>query len=227
MKTSRNTSRHPGGGWHAGGSASASRSAGQRVNFRGVSCDIECKARLPAGGRMNDIAQQLERHYIELGPMLLAYFRRQRRIDSAADDLLQETFLRAWRERARFESARSPRAYLFGIARHVCLDAQRRVRATEPLERDLAAEPPPAADDRVVGMRAAIAALPATHREPLLLKLQQELSYAEIAEVLGLPIGTVRSRLHYAVEQLQRVLNPPTVGATRPETTYGDQGHER
>ena len=63
-------------------------------------------------------------------------------------------------------------------------------------------------DARLEQMRSAIAALPPLHREPLLLKLQQELSYDEIAEVLGVPVGTVRSRLHYAVAALKQALNP-------------------
>ncbi len=157
---------------------------------------------------MNNPATQLERHYIETGPSILAYFRRRIGTASHADDLLQETFLRAWRQRERLGAAVSPRAYLFGIARHVGLDALRRQRLTELVDPDtLLAEEEPAADDRVERVRAAVAALPETHREPLRLKLQHELSYAEIAEVLEIPIGTVRSRLHYAVRQLETVLH--------------------
>jgi RNA polymerase sigma-70 factor, ECF subfamily len=157
---------------------------------------------------MNDIARQLEAHYIELSPMLLAYFRRQRALAGAADDLLQETFLRAWRDRVRLGTAVSIRAYLFGIARHVSLDALRRLRPTEPLDGIEIADSAVATDERLVLIRAAVEVLPDIHREPLLLKLQHELSYAEIAEVLGLPVGTVRSRLHYAVERLQFALAP-------------------
>jgi RNA polymerase sigma-70 factor, ECF subfamily len=176
---------------------------------------------------MNDIARQLEAHYIELSPMLLAYFRRQRALAGAADDLLQETFLRAWRERTRLCTATSPRAYLFGIARHVSLDALRRVRPTEPLEHEVESEPSVATDERMAQMRVAIESLPETHREPLLLKLQQELSYAEIAQVLGLPVGTVRSRLHYAVERLQLALNPRSeTAASNREIPLHSQTHE-
>ena len=168
---------------------------------------------------MNDISQQLEQHYIELGPMLLGYFRRHRALGGMADDLLQETFLRAWRDRGRFRTAISPRAYLFGIARHVSLDALRRQKPMEPLGHEIAGEPIRLVDDRLVAMRAAIDLLSDAHREPLLLKLQQELSYAEIAEVLGLPIGTVRSRLHYAVDRLQRTIDASADGGqAKPRT---------
>ncbi|PTY03762.1 RNA polymerase subunit sigma-24 [Opitutaceae bacterium EW11] len=169
---------------------------------------------------MSEFSQQLERHYLELGPMLRAYFRRQRPLAAAADDLLQETFLRAWRERARFAAAVSSRAYLFGIARHVALDALRRLRPVEPLEpgRDVAGESVPDPDERLLAMRRAIDALPEAQREPLVLKLQHELSYAEIADVLGVPVGTVRSRLHYAIERLQALLNPNPAACGRSFT---------
>ncbi len=170
---------------------------------------------------MDDITLQLERHYAETGPALLAYFRRRSATATLADDLLQETFLRAWRQKDRMAAAVSVRAYLFGIARHVGADVARRTRASEPLDEehpDVAKEIP---DDRIEAMRTAIAALPETHREPLHLKLQEELSYAEIAEVLNVPIGTVRSRLHHAVLRLQQVLNP-TVNPTTHTTTSNE-----
>lgn len=156
---------------------------------------------------MSKTQPQLEQLYAEIGPMLLAYFRRQPALAGAADDLLQETFARALRAGSGISGAVSPRAYLFGIARHVGLDALRRFRRTEIFDDDIAEEPV-AADPRLEMLRLAIVALSAPHREPLLLKLQQELSYEEIAAVLNLPVGTVRSRLHYAVAQLQQALNP-------------------
>ena len=55
-------------------------------------------------------------------------------------------------------------------------------------------------------MHRAIAALPELQREALLLKLQHELTYEEIASVLNIPVGTVRSRLHHAVRQLRAAL---------------------
>jgi RNA polymerase sigma-70 factor (ECF subfamily) len=58
-------------------------------------------------------------------------------------------------------------------------------------------------DPRLDGMRAAIARLPETHREVLEMRLADELSYAQIAEAMDLPIGTVRSRIHHAVLRLR------------------------
>lgn len=157
---------------------------------------------------MDDPPPQLAQLYRDLAPLLLAYFRRQRALATAADDLLQDTFVRAARHPERIRTAASPRAYLFGIARHVGLDALRRRRPEAEELGEIAVETV-SEDARLGPMRAAIAALPALQREPLLLRLHQELDYAEIAEVLGIPVGTVRSRLHHAVRQLRDSLNPP------------------
>lgn len=156
---------------------------------------------------MEATLQQLAQLYRDLGPRLLAYFRHQRPIAGLAEDLLQDTFARAARQPGRLARARSARAYLFGIARHLSLDALRRRRPDTEELADLPADPP-REDARLEAMRAAIAALDPIHREPLLLKLHHELDYAEIAEVLGIPVGTVRSRLHHAVRRLRDTLNP-------------------
>ena len=156
---------------------------------------------------MEEEIRQLEQLYREMGPALLGYFRRQPALAGTAEDLLQDTFVRALKRIDRLQAAVSQRAYLFGIARHVGIDALRRLRAVE----ELPAETPAmteTTDERLEPMRQAISELPEAQREALLLKLQQELSYEEIAEVLAIPVGTVRSRLHYAVLQLRQALNP-------------------
>ena len=156
---------------------------------------------------MDTQLDQLERLYREMGPALLGYFRRQPALAGTAEDLLQDTFVRALKRIDRLQASVSQRAYLFGIARHVCIDALRRLRAVE----ELPAETPAmtlTTDERLEPMRLAISELPEMQREALLLKLQQELSYVEIAEVLAIPVGTVRSRLHHAVLHLRQTLNP-------------------
>lgn len=141
--------------------------------------------------------------YRDLGPMLLGYFRRQPGLGPLAEDLLQDTFMRAWRGRERWPAAVSARAWLFGIARHVRLDALRRLRPVESLTCEVAAEVLDEEDPRLEPMRHAIGKLPELQREALLLKLHHELTYAEIAAVLEIPVGTVRSRLHTALEILK------------------------
>ena len=71
---------------------------------------------------MNVPLHQLETLYRETGPALLAYFQRRTALQPTAEDLLQDTFVRAFRQLDRLKAAASPRAYLFGIARHVSLD---------------------------------------------------------------------------------------------------------
>jgi RNA polymerase sigma-70 factor (ECF subfamily) len=156
---------------------------------------------------MDTQLDQLERLYREMGPALLGYFRHQPALAGNAEDLLQDTFVRALKRIDRLQTSVSPRAYLFGIARHVCIDALRRLRALEELPANAPAMTQ-TTDERLEPMRQAISALPEKQRDPLLLKLQQELSYEEIAEVLAIPVGTVRSRLHHAVLHLRQTLNP-------------------
>ncbi|MBI4624121.1 MAG: RNA polymerase sigma factor [Verrucomicrobia bacterium] len=158
---------------------------------------------------MDDAIAKLEHLYRDMAPALLAYFRRQPTLAGAAEDLLQDTFVRAIRGFDRLQASVSPRAYLFGIARHVSLDALRTRRPMEELMAEPAAPPAAPEDARLEPMRAAIAKLPEPQRETLLLKLNHELSYEEIAELLGIPVGTVRSRLHHALNHLRATLNPP------------------
>lgn len=148
-------------------------------------------------------ADGVERLYRETREALAGYFRRRHGTVHAVEDLLHETFLRLMRRTDRLSEARSPRAYLFGIARHVSAEAWRR---TEPhaadgdaLESVAAAAP----DPRLAAVREVIAGLPALQREILDLRFQHDLSYAEIAETLGTPVGTVRSRLHNAMRILR------------------------
>lgn len=157
---------------------------------------------------MNDFVNQLETLYRENGPDLLAYFRRRPSLNAAAEDLLQDTFVRAFKQLERVKASSSPRAYLFGIARNVGLDALRKHPVTEEFaDQAPSAEQPP--NPRLETMRNAMATLPEAQREVLELKLKHELTYEEMAGVLQIPIGTVRSRLHHAVQALREKLDPP------------------
>ena len=145
----------------------------------------------------------VEQLYLESREALTSYFRRRHGSRHAAEDLLQETFLRLMRHVDRCGAAASPRGYLFGIARHVSADAWRHAQRVESEIADAPAPPP---DERLNAARETIAALPALQREILDLRFQHDLSYAEIAEALGIPVGTVRSRLHHALEMLRERL---------------------
>lgn len=129
-----------------------------------------------------------------------------------AEDLAQETFLRAWRGYAAFRGEASVRGWLLAIAANVVRDDARRARRrpVEAPDVDLPDVPSTSGDpaarlegsEAVARLGAALAALPAAHREMFLLRERDGLSYKEIAGVLACPIGTVMSGLARARERL-------------------------
>ncbi len=140
----------------------------------------------------------------------------------AADDVVAETFLLAFRQRDRYDLARlDARPWLYGIATNL-IGRHRRaeIRQYRALARtgcDPVTEPfTDRVDDRVsagaAGRRlaAALARLPAAHRDTLLLVAWGDLSYEEVAAALGVPVGTVRSRLSRARTTLRRTLGEVT-----------------
>jgi RNA polymerase sigma-70 factor (ECF subfamily) len=160
----------------------------------------------------------IENLYRTHGSALLAYLRSFGRWASA-EDLLHETFVQALRRPDQLDQSVSPRAWLFGIARHVGLTAARRHRPMAALDADHVQPIGPAEPHSdLIDVHAGIAALPSPLRETLELRLREQLSYEEIAHVLEIPIGTVRSRLHTAMRQLRDQLNPDETNAARNPT---------
>jgi len=155
---------------------------------------------------MDDPMSRLEQLYVEHGPALLRYLRRSFGGALAPEELLQETFLQAVRQADRLAQTASPRAWLFTVARRIGITALRRRRSTVVLTESVEAPAPTDEDARLEAMRRAIAALPVAQRKTLELRLHDELSYAEIAEVLNIPVGTVRSRVHHAVGKVRKML---------------------
>jgi RNA polymerase sigma-70 factor (ECF subfamily) len=136
-----------------------------------------------------------------------------------AEELAQESFVKAWRALDRFDPGRRFSSWLFKIAHNAALDALRRRGEPElsldapmgeseeprPLPADPAAEDPLArATSRAAGraLGAALAGLRAEYREILTLRFGEGLSYEEIAEVTGAPLGTVKVHLHRARREL-------------------------
>jgi RNA polymerase sigma-70 factor (ECF subfamily) len=122
---------------------------------------------------------------------------------NSADDLTQETYLRAFGSLHRFEGRSTVRTWLLSIARRVCADAVRsRRRRRLTLVRDVAdvAEPVTAGQDadhvaEGVAVDDLLARLDADRREAFVLTQLLGLPYAEAAEVAGCPVGTIRSRV--------------------------------
>lgn len=160
-----------------------------------------------------DTRPDLERLFRESAEDLARYFSRRHGDESDTPrDLVQETFLEMARGLERGGKPRSPRGYLFGIARHVSLAAwKRRDRERRHLTPGIVeASEPNLPDERVEAAREVIASLPDLQREILELRFTQQLSYSEISEALSIPVGTVRSRLHHAIAMVrEKITSPP------------------
>ena len=159
-------------------------------------------------GRTSDLAGLVERHY---SPLLGFLYRLTGGDRSLAEDLTQETFLRALRSIQQYQASRRFKPWLYAIAVNVARDHFKRadtryavqlsdeefVSLADPIELD-----DTFADDSQ-RVAAVLGALPVHQREALILRYYQDLSLAEIAEVLAIPIGTVKSRLSLGLRQLR------------------------
>lgn len=138
-----------------------------------------------------------------------------------AEDCAQEVFMNVWRDSSGFRAGNgSVRAWLLGIARHKMID-----RFRQQSRYELGLDPAVLADhgvtvdqdagrgEHVERVRRAILALPVRYREVIVLCELEELSYAEAAQLIDCPVGTVRSRLHRAREQLATKLRPAAAAA--------------
>jgi len=135
-------------------------------------------------------------------------------LGDTGDDVQQEVWLSVYRGIHTLASPRAFRTWLFRTTRHRAIDVLRQQRRERELLANVAMEAEDATemeehaaiaidDESVI---AALSAMPAVQREVLVLRFQNELSYAEVAQVVGCSIGTVRSRLHHAKKRLQELL---------------------
>jgi len=141
------------------------------------------------------------------GP-LYGFFRRRLYGDQRAEDLTQETFLAVIRAVAHYEARALVRTYLYGIAMNL-LSAERRTQRKHPPVPEEVTEPTAGnSSDAALWVRQALEKLEDSEREILMLREYEQLSYAEIAELLKLPVNTVRSRLFRARMALKEWLEP-------------------
>ena len=153
--------------------------------------------------------------------------------DQMADDVVGETFLAAFRRRKRYDLRRADaRPWLYGIAANVIGKHRRaEVRMLRAFARTgadpVAAGHADLVDSRVCAaavqrdLAAALAGLPAGDRDVLLLIAWADLSYEETAAALGIPVGTVRSRLHRARRKVREAL-----GGQDPTSLNQELDHE-
>lgn len=167
---------------------------------------------------MRRAAQQRKAFAEAALPHLAALYRIAREMTNAeaADDLIQETYLRAWKYFDTFHPGTNCRAWLLRILRNVWADQWRRPRLELPLPsvEEGATEPyyewehELIHDELSVDVQRALGALPLEYRWAVLLADVEELSYREIADVMSCPIGTVMSRLNRGRRMLARLLRP-------------------
>src|SRR5262245_31711949 len=144
-------------------------------------------------------------------PRLRYYLRKMLRDVQGAEDALQDVWLDVFRAVARLADAGAFRAWLYRIARDRALREHRKRRPPpRPLQEvdapDGRAEEPPFTAEDVERIHAALEEVSAEHREVLVLRFVEGMTYEEIARVVGCQVGTVRSRLHYAKRVLRGVL---------------------
>ena len=125
--------------------------------------------------------------------------------EAAAADATQDTFLRIWRSLPVFEGRCALSTWVYSIARNTCLNhAGRKAARKEDLFIDHATANSTASDDRRL-VQQLLAALPDGYRRVLELYYLEERSYEEVAAILDMPVGTVKTHLHRAKRQLGEV----------------------
>ena len=165
--------------------------------------------------------------FARYNPRLLYYLRRLVGSPADAEDVLQEVWITVVRKLATLEHPEAFRAWIYRIAHNRAISRLRSGRDEPPLEEHLDEHPLAAtaeSEDEAAlaghdaeAIHAGLARLSAAHREVLTLRFLEELSYEEVADVVGCSLGTVRSRIHYAKKSLLAHL---TQGAGETKGTH-------
>ncbi len=176
--------------------------------------DTDLMARAGRGDR--DSFAELVRRYQR---RLVNYFLRMGARMDEAEDLVQETFLRAYGYRERYRASGKFSNFLFVLARHAWADLARKGIRTpradeEALSKAVAPGGEGRADARIdmridmrIDVQQALDALSEKHRVVLVLSVYQGLKQDEIAEALEIPVGTVKSRMHFALRRMKELLD--------------------
>ena len=158
---------------------------------------------------MSDEALMAEARRFEKN--LLNFFWRLGVSSSEGEDLVQETYLRLWKYRGEYNPSAKLSTFLFLMARQVRIDALRRKARRENREESWGREQPTSEGPKAFGVREdvrwALAKLSESLRDVIELGVFQDLPYAEVAEILGIPVGTVKSRMHNALKELKEIFD--------------------
>lgn len=162
-----------------------------------------------------------------LQPAIHRFVQRMLNDPMLTEDIVQEVFIKFYQHLGNIDPPEKLRPYLYRIARNRCYDELRRMGRhksvsldDEPVEVYVSftqAHTEPKPDDVThwlllgIEVREAIDQLPESQRRALILSSEEEMSYAEIAEIEGVSLGTVKSRIYYAKKNLRQYLNPDTL----------------
>lgn len=169
----------------------------------------------PAKGRGLDRAT-FEVLYQRHGRRAKGFFLRMMDYDEAlADDLTQELFLRIWKHRGEYNADGSFETWLFTIAYNLCKNEYRHQNAVRGCVETLSQRPEPSTDpvqdlerkELKALIRQAVQRLPEGQREAFILRYEEDLPLADVAAILAIPEGTVKSRLFGALNAVRKALN--------------------
>jgi RNA polymerase sigma-70 factor (ECF subfamily) len=158
-----------------------------------------------------------------------------------ADEATQDAFVKAYQGLGKFKGESTFKTWMYRIATNAALDlrakeiTQDKARRQAQLEAKTAVPNAPLGprplesliqDERMAKLRTAMASLPEKQRITMTLRVNQELKYTEIAEVLGCPVGTAKANFHHAVKNLRKALAKldPSAVAEMPGTAKGKLG---
>jgi RNA polymerase sigma-70 factor (ECF subfamily) len=159
------------------------------------------------------------RLFDDFAPRIKGMFRRVGTNDATAEELAQEAMLTVWRKATLYDPAKASAAtWIFCIARNLRIDAIRREKRPEWDPRDPMLQPdaPPSAEVRIEAtqqqarLHAAMSTLPPDQAKVIRLAFFEGKAHSEIAVALGLPLGTVKSRVRLAVSHLRASLEDPS-----------------
>ena len=151
-------------------------------------------------------------------PRVKTFMRRSGASDASADELAQETLLTVWRKATLFNpSSAGASAWIFTIARNLRIDVLRReqrssAHETSDIDAEFQVDESPLPDSHLVAaqsekrVRAALAELSEEQMRVIELSFYEEKAHAEIAQILEIPLGTVKSRLRLATNRLRNLL---------------------
>ncbi len=162
-----------------------------------------------------------------LQPAIHRFVQRMLNDPMLTEDIVQEVFIKFYQHLGNIDPPEKLRPYIYRMARNRCYDELRRMGRRESVSLDeepvevyvsfTQAHHQPKPDDVThwlllgIEVREAIDQLPESQRRALILSSEEEMSYAEIAEIEGVSLGTVKSRIYYAKKNLRQYLSPDTL----------------